>query len=74
MCSKAAEEECCIHRFGIDVEQPDQFTAKLESVVTEFLKMPAGRKAPTMMFRVPGGGGIAEMAPHGWHERKKGNA
>ena len=70
----AAGGEYCIHHFGIDVEQPDQFTAKLENVGAEFLKKPAGPKAPTMMFRVPGGGGITELAPHGWHERKKGNA
>ena len=70
----AAGEEHCIHHFGIDVEQPDQYTARLENVGAEFLKKPAGPKSPTMMFRVPGGGGIAELAPHGWHERKKGNA
>ncbi len=70
----AAGENLCIHHFGIDVEQPDQFMAELENAGAEFLKKPAGPNSPTMMFRVPGGGGITELAPHGWHERKKGNA
>jgi len=70
----AAGDGFCIHHFGIDVGQPDQFTAKLENAGAEFLKKPAGPNSPTMMFRVPGGGGITELAPHGWHERKKGNA
>ena len=70
----AAGEGFCIHHFGIDVGEPEEFAAKLENVGAEFIKKSAGPESPTMMFRVPGGGGITELAPHGWHERKKGNA
>ena len=27
----------------------------------------------TVKFRVPGGGGITEIAPNGWHVRRTGN-
>lgn len=67
--ARAAGAGPCIHHFGIDVEkeQMDAYVAELREHGCEFISDPG---AVTVKFRVPGGGGISEIAPMGWHFRK----
>ena len=68
--ARAAGDEPCIHHFGIDVEDVDAYAERVRSAGAEMLDDPGGR---TVKFRVPGGGGITEIAPNGWHARRTGN-
>ncbi|MBI3936240.1 MAG: hypothetical protein HY323_04625, partial [Betaproteobacteria bacterium] len=45
----------------------DAYVAELREHGCEFISDPG---AVTVKFRVPGGGGISEIAPMGWHFRK----
>lgn len=64
----AAGSGPCIHHIGIDVAQGemDQYVAKILGHGCEFISDPG---AVTVKFRLPGGAGIAEIAPFGWHFR-----
>ncbi len=67
--ARAAGSGPCIHHFGIDVpatEMP-RYTEALRVRGCQFVSDPGAR---TVKFRAPGGGGLAEIAPAGWHFRK----
>ena len=68
--AKAAGAGPCIHHIGIDVakEEMSEYTKRIQSHGCEFISDPG---ATTVKFRVPGGGGLAEIAPVGWHFRTK---
>lgn len=68
--AKAAGRGPCIHHFGIDVEREEMsdYIADLKRWGCEFISDPG---AVTVKFHLPSGGGIAEIAPVGWHFRGK---
>jgi len=68
--AKAAGSGPCIHHIGIDVaaDEIDAYREKIRAHGCEFISDPG---ATTVKFRVPGGGGLAEIAPFGWHFRTK---
>ena len=66
----AAGSEPCIHHFGIDVDDVEAYVEKLAGAGAEIVDDPGGR---TLKFRAPGGGGITEIAPAGWHDRRTGS-
>ena len=68
--ARAAGDEPCIHHFGIDVEDVEAYAERVKRGGAEILDDPGSR---TVKFRVPGGGGITEIAPNGWHARRTGN-
>ena len=59
----------CIHHFGIDVDDIDAFTRAIEAHGGETFADPTAPDAKVVKFRVPGAGGIAEVAPFGLHAR-----
>ncbi len=61
----------CIHHFGIDVDDTDAYVEKLKAYGCEILTDPSDPQSKSIKFRIPGGGGIAEIAPMGWHARKE---
>lgn len=67
--AKAAGARPCIHHFGIDVPEDgmERYQAALRAAGCAFVADPGAR---TLKFKVPGGGGIGEIAPAGWHSRK----
>jgi lactoylglutathione lyase len=67
--AKAAGEGPCIHHFGIDVPdgEMDAYRQELRDARCSFIDDPGAR---TVKFTVPGAGGVAEIAPAGWHFRK----
>jgi len=67
---RAAGGEPCIHHFGIDVDDVDAYAERVKGAGAEILDDLGGR---TLKFRVPGGGGITEIAPNGWHARRTGH-
>ena len=67
---RAAGDEPCIHHFGIDVDDVGTYGELLAAAGAEIVDDPGGR---TLKFRVPGGGGITEIAPTGWHGRRTGS-
>ena len=66
--AKAAGEGPCIHHFGIDVpeEEMERYSAALRDAGCQFVSDPG---AKTVKFKVPRGGGLAEISPTGWHFR-----
>ena len=62
----------CIHHFGIDVDDMDSMISKIKELGGEILTDPSNPGSTTVKFRVPGGGGITEIAPVDWHARKVG--
>jgi catechol 2,3-dioxygenase-like lactoylglutathione lyase family enzyme len=64
----------CIHHFGIDVDDTAKFSEELKQAGAEILTDPTRPDAKTIKFTVPGGGGMAEIAPMDWHKREQGNA
>lgn len=68
--AQAAGSGPCIHHVGIDVagDEIEQYSQKIKDHGCEFISDPG---ATTVKFRVPGGGGVAEIAPFGWHFRTK---
>lgn len=66
---RAAGDEPCIHHFGIDVDDVAAYAEKLAGAGAEIVDDPGGR---TLKFHAPGGGGITEIAPEGWHSRRTG--
>lgn len=60
----------CIHHFGIDVADVPGFKKKLEDAGAEVFNDPTNPKVPVWKFRVPKGGGIGEIGPFKWHQRK----
>jgi catechol 2,3-dioxygenase-like lactoylglutathione lyase family enzyme len=60
----------CIHHFGIDVDDIAAFKARIEARGGTTFADPTNPGEKVIKFRVPGAGGIAEIAPHGWHSRK----
>lgn len=69
----ASGEEPCIHHFGIDVDDTRKFAEAIKAAGGELMDDPSRPDARTIKFRVPGGGGITEIAPMEWHERVKGS-
>lgn len=69
-----AGEEPCIHHFGIDVDNPQAYAKSLAQEGVELIDDPENPGTKTIKFRVPGGGGIGEISPPGWHERQLKNA
>ncbi|MCH8196752.1 MAG: VOC family protein [Proteobacteria bacterium] len=69
----ASGEDTCIHHFGIDVDDTAKFAEAIKEAGGELMDDPSRPNASTIKFRVPGGGGIAEIAPKGWHERADGS-
>lgn len=67
--AKAAGAAPCIHHFGIDVPEPrmEDYKELLSESGCSFISDPGAR---TVKFKLPGGGGIGEIAPEGWHFRK----
>lgn len=59
----------CIHHFGIDVDDVDAFKARIEAHGGATFADPSNPGEPVVKFRVPGGGGITEIGPIGWHSR-----
>ncbi len=60
----------CIHHFGVDVDDLAAFTERVEAHGGETFADPTNPGERVVKFRVPGGGGITEIAPFGWHSRK----
>lgn len=71
--AKIAGSGPCIHHFGIDVDDVDSMVAKIKELGGEILIDPSNPGSTTVKFTVPGGGGIAEIAPVNWHARKVGS-
>lgn len=69
----ASGEGTGIHHFGIDVEDTARFAEAIKQAGGELLDDPSRPDARTIKFRVPGGGGIAEIAPKDWHQRSGGS-
>lgn len=69
----ASGEGTGIHHFGIDVEDTARFAEAIKQAGGELLVDPSRPDARTIKFRVPGGGGIAEIAPKDWHQRSGGS-
>lgn len=65
-----AGPEPCIHHFGIDVDDIHAFKNVIEAHGGETFADPTNPGEKVIKFRVPGGGGITEVAPFGWHARK----
>lgn len=70
--AKIAGTGPCIHHFGIDVDDVDAIVSKIKEHGGEILTDPTNPGGKTIKFRVPGGGGITEIAPMDWHARKVG--
>ncbi|MEE8516277.1 MAG: hypothetical protein V3T02_06530, partial [Alphaproteobacteria bacterium] len=69
----ASGEDTCIHHFGIDVDDTAKFAEAIKAAGGELMDDPSRPGARTIKFRVPGGGGIAEIAPKDWHARSDGS-
>ncbi|MEX2450021.1 MAG: VOC family protein [Rhodospirillales bacterium] len=69
----AAGSGPCIHHFGIDVDDTKDYTERLKKAGADILTDPTRPDATTIKFTVPGGGGIAEIAPADWHKREQGD-
>ena len=69
----ASGEDTCIHHFGIDVDDTAKFAEAIKAAGGELMDDPSRPDASTIKFRVPGGGGITEIAPRNWHERSVGD-
>lgn len=69
----ATGDDACIHHFGIDVDDTARFAEAIERAGGELMDDPSRSEARTIKFRVPGGGGITEIAPKEWHERVAGS-
>ena len=69
----ASGEGTCIHHFGIDVDDTAKFAEAIKAAGGELMDDPSRPDASTIKFRVPGGGGITEIAPKDWHERSVGD-
>ena len=69
----ASGEGPCIHHFGIDVDDTAKFAEAIKAAGGELMGDPSRPDASTIKFRVPGGGGITEIAPMDWHERSVGD-
>ncbi len=65
----ASGEDTGIHHFGIDVDDTAKFAEAIKQAGGELMDDPSRPGARTIKFRVPGGGGIAEIAPKNWHQR-----
>ena len=72
--AQLAGDEPCIHHFGIDVDDPAAYAKSLAQEGVELIDDPENPGTKTIKFRVPGGGGIGEISPPGWHERQLKNA
>lgn len=59
----------CIHHFGIDVDDIAAFKARIEAHGGATFADPTDPDEKVVKFRVPSSGGIAEIAPFGWHLR-----
>ena len=70
---EASGEDTCIHHFGIDVDDTAKFAEAIKAAGGELMDDPSRPDASTIKFRVPGGGGITEIAPKDWHERSVGD-
>lgn len=66
---RQAAGEPCIHHFGIDVDDIAAFKETIETHGGETFADPTNPGERVVKFRVPGGGGITEIAPFGWHSR-----
>lgn len=66
----AAGNEPCIHHFGIDVDDVAAYKAAVEAHGGETFADPTNPEETVVKFRVPGGGGITEIAPFDFHSRK----
>ncbi len=64
----------CIHHFGVDVDDLGAYTARVEAHGGETFADPTNPGERVVKFRIPGGGGITEIAPFGWHSRKSTDA
>ncbi len=71
--AKIAGSGPCIHHFGIDVDDMDSMVSKIKELGGKILIDPSNPGGTTVKFTVPGGGGIAEIAPVNWHARKVGS-
>lgn len=60
----------CIHHFGIDVGDMDAYRSAIEAHGGETFGDPTNPGEKVLKFRIPGGGGITEIAPFGFHSRK----
>lgn len=60
----------CIHHFGIDVGDMDKYQEAIEAHGGETFGDPTNPGEKVLKFRIPGGGGITEIAPFGFHSRK----
>ncbi len=71
--AKIAGTGPCIHHFGIDVDDMDSMISKIKELGGELLIDPSNPGGSTVKFKVPGGGGITEIAPVDWHARTVGS-
>jgi lactoylglutathione lyase len=70
MMGNQAGPGSCIHHFGIDVGDMGKYRTAIEAHGGETFGDPTNPDEKVLKFRVPGGGGITEIAPFGFHSRK----